>query len=698
MNDSLMQNAAALRRAGQLAEAAQLYDEVLRSEPAHYGALHALGILRYQSGQLEEAERLIGRAVAANPIAADALYNRGSLLLRLQRTEDAIAAFDKAIALKPDYVEAITNRGNALSLASRHEAASDDFARAVAIRPNLAEVWANLGGAQVKLKRYPEARASFDKGLALKPDMVHAWILRGNALALSGMPEEAVASYDRALQLRSNDSDALYGRADAFLLLRRFVEAVRDYEQLLSADPSRKFALGNLVFCRLHLCDWARLYEDRRNLRSGIRSGQALAAPFPSLASGWAENPTDLSIATQMWGEQFPPSPNPLWRGERYAHEKIRLAYLSANFNDHAVARLLAGIIEHHDRSRFETTAISFGDDDSSALRARLMGAFDRFLDVRDKSDAEVAELLRGLEIDIAIDLMGFTDRCRPGILSHRPVPVRVNYLGFPGTMGMEAVDYILGDATITPDAHRGGFVEHIVQLPDCYLPSDRTRRISSVAPSRKEAGLPDSGFVFCCFNNSYKYMPETFDIWMRLLRAVDGSVLWLSQVAPATAVNLKREAQTRGIAPDRLIFASFVARDEDHLARFKLADLFLDTLPYNAHATASDALWAGLPLLTVEGETFPGRVAASLLRAIGLPELVAGSFSEYEAMGLRLARDPAALAALRGKLAGNRETHPLFDTARFTHNLEMAFTTMWRKYQNGEVPVGFTVAREARV
>ena len=390
--------------------------------------------------------------------------------------------------------------------------------------------------------------------------------------------------------------------------------------------------------------------------------------------------------------EECPPAARPLWRSERYHHDKIRIAYLSTDFRAHAVAFLIVGIFEHHDKDRFETIAISFSRDDKSETRTRIETAFDRFIDVQEMSDSEVAALMREMEIDIAIDLNGYTGDSRTAILAHRPAPVQVNYLGYPGTMGAPYIDYIIADRMVIPEAQQNHYSEKIVYLPDAYQANDRKRRVADRTPTRSEAGLPERGFVFASFNNTYKIGPEVFDVWMRLLRSIEGSVLWLLEDNAIAGANVKREAQARGVAPERLVFAPRNKPDE-HLARHRLADLFLDTLPYNAHTTASDALWMGLPLVTCPGNTFPGRVAASLLNAIGMPQLVTASLAEYEALARKLAGDPAALAAIKAKLAVNRDTHPMFDTARFAGYLESAYVTMWERQQRGDVPASFLVA-----
>jgi predicted O-linked N-acetylglucosamine transferase (SPINDLY family) len=367
------------------------------------------------------------------------------------------------------------------------------------------------------------------------------------------------------------------------------------------------------------------------------------------------------------------------------------VAYVSENFRPHAVAFAIAGVFEHHDKSRFETSAIALGADSESDMRSRLMRAFDHFVLAGDKSDSETAQLMRDMEIDIAIDLTGFTENARSGIFAARPAPIQVNYLGFPGTMGAPYMDYVLADTIIVPPSEQRFYDEKLVHLPDCYLATDDSRRIAPRV-SRADAGLPDVGFVFCSFNNVVKFNPETFDIWMQLLQGVEGSVLWLLAHDPSAMENLKRAAEWRGVAAERLIFAPFLDDAADHLARLSLADLFLDTQPYNAHSAGADALWAGVPIVTVRGSTFAGRVGASLLCSVGLRELIADSVFEYESLARELARDRDRLAKIRTKLARNRKTHALFNTQRFTRKLESAFTTMWERHRRGLAPASFAV------
>ncbi|HMI95545.1 MAG TPA: tetratricopeptide repeat protein, partial [Micropepsaceae bacterium] len=655
MNDALLQSAVRAHQAGNLAEAARLYGEVLRANPRHFPAMYAIGFLHYQVGRFEEASRIIGDALRINPRSPEAFFTRGCALQRLNRASEALVCFDAALALNPGFVEAQSNRGMALMALNRDEQALESLEVALALDPSSAGAWNNRGCIFEKLGQHVEALLCFGKAIASEPRSVEALINHGSALAS----------------------------------LKRYDEAAADFAKALAIDPGWPYARGNLILFQMHACDWRNFARDKAEIAAALQAGKRAIYPFVNLAlsDSMAEQ---LQCARILAANDAPASPTPLWRGETYRHDRIRVAYVSADFHAHATAALMAGVFENHDRGRFETVAMSFGKDDRSDMRARLRGAFDRFVDVRDRSDAEIASLMRQMEIDIAIDLKGYTLHHRSGIFAHRPAPIQASYLGYPGTMGAPYIDYILADHIVIPESHRPFYTEQIVYLPDSYQCNDIARPISEPA-TRAEAGLPEAGFVFCCFNNNFKIAPEIFALWMRLLREVPGSVLWLLEDNPDSMRNLQHEANTRGVAPDRLIFAARVGAS-DHLARHRLADLFLDTQPYGAHTTASDALWAGLPVLTVEGPTFAARVAASLLHAVGMPELVTPSLQAYETQALALARDAVSLDALKAKLARNRATHPLFDTARFTRNLEAAYAIMWERYQRGEAPRSFSL------
>jgi predicted O-linked N-acetylglucosamine transferase (SPINDLY family) len=541
--------------------------------------------------------------------------------------------------------------------------------------------------------RFDEALLILDAAIAADSGRAQLWNNRGAVLARLKRSDAARESFDRALALQPGFAAARANRANLLMELRRYEDAARDYEILLRRKPDLPFARGNLIRARLQCCDWRGLEEEWDRALAGMREGKPVIPPFVSTAL--CQSPADQLLASRIVGNaKYPPAATPLWNGEPYRHERIRVAYLSSDFHAHATATLMAGVFEAHDRTRFETIALSYGPDDASPMRRRLEGAFEHFLPVAEKSDAQIASLLREKEADIAIDLKGYTDESRLTILAFRPAPIQVNYLGFPATMGAPYIDYIIADRTVIPPEHHMHYSEKVAYLPHSYQPNDRSRAVAAKPPSRAEAGLPERGFVFCCFNASYKIGPAIFAVWMSLLGNVEGSVLWLLEDNEAVQRNLKRVAAGCGIAAERIVFAPRNAVEE-HLARHVLADLFLDTMPYNAHTTASDALWMGLPLLTCAGNTFPSRVAASLLFAIGLPELVTSSLGEYGALACKLAREPERLAAIKAKLAQNRDTSPVFDAARFTRDLESAYVAMWERQQRGEPPASIAVGVE---
>jgi predicted O-linked N-acetylglucosamine transferase (SPINDLY family) len=539
--------------------------------------------------------------------------------------------------------------------------------------------------------RWPDALTCYESYLKAHPASAEAWHNHGITLSQMAYFAEAVASFDRVLALRPDSAQTWASRGNALLEQKRFEEATHDYDKALALDPEYGSARGYRLLAKLWCCDWRNLDADIADVSSRLRAGARVIQPFGNLMI--SSDPADQLQCARVWsrGEG---AQTPLWRGERYTHDRIRIAYLSGDFCVHPVSILMAGVFEAHDKARFETTAIAFGPDDGSELRARMARSFDRFVDVRGRTDFEIASLLREQQVDIAVDLMGLTGSSRHGILAFRPAPIQVNYLGFPGTMAMSHMDYLIADRIVIPPGEQRHYSEKVVYLPDTYMASDAKRRVSDRCFRRAEAGLPENGVVFACFNNSYKFRPRTFDIWMRLLKAVDGSVLWLSEPHASAKRNLMNEAETRGVDAERLVFAPFLEKLDEHLARLRLADLFLDTLPCNAHTTASDALFMGVPVLTTPGPTFAGRVAASLLSAIGLPELVTDSPAAYEARALELARDAHALRAMRNKLADNRDSFPLFGTARFTRHLEAAFVGMWERHRRGVVPESFAVAR----
>ena len=681
----------ALTRLGRLTDAIASYEQALRLDPRYAIGHNNLGLALHEQGAHELAIEHYARALEIDPSFAEAHSNLGNALQATKRFTEAVESYERALKLGGSRAEILSNCGSALLSAMRAEEALHYCERAVLLKPDFAEAYNNLGGAYRKLQRLDEAIAACERALELRPGYATALSNLGGIMVTRARYGDAIDYCDSAIAQEPTLAVAHEHRATALFGAKRPAEAQAAYTRVLEIEPDFKFARGGQLSAQLACCDWTGYEGICADLTSAVQADKLAIQPF-TLLSFSADPELQRRCARIFAEDQFPPAVRRPWSGARHTHEKIRVAYLSADFHTHATAMLTAGLFEAHDRKRFETVAISFGPDDGSDLRRRLVSGFDRFIDVRHLSDMQVTDLMRSLEIDIAIDLKGFTGDSRPGMITRRGAPIQVSYLGYPGTLALKEVDYLLADPVVLPPPEQAHYSEAVVYLPECYQVTDERRSIAADTPGRAELDLPEEGFVFCCFNNNYKITPAVFDIWMRLLRQVPGSVLWLLQDNASAAVNLRREAQSRGIAPERLVFAARVPADE-HLARQRRADLFLDTLPYNAHTTASDALWAGLPVLTCLGTAFPGRVAASLLSAVGLPELITHGLDAYEARALELAADTVQLGSLRTRLAENRESHPLFDTGRFCRHLEDAYATMWRRHLEGLPPEGFSVA-----
>jgi predicted O-linked N-acetylglucosamine transferase (SPINDLY family) len=708
-------------RAGRLAEAERIYRQVLKVEPRNADALYFLGVIAHQVGSHESAVQLIEEAIglgppnphfhndlgeayralrrpekalssydgalAIKPDYADALDNRGLALQELGRCEEALASYDKALAIDPGFAEALNNRGNALQELKRHEEALASYDKALAIKPGFAKAANNRGVALEELRRHDEALASYDAALALKPDYAEALDNRGLALYELKRYEEALACYDAALAIKPDLAQALYHRGNALNELERYEGALASYDKALAIKPDYAVAHASSVHLRQHLCEWAGLEVEFQRLRARLADDESgEIAPFTLFAIPGIQPGEQLSCARRFAEGACGASLAcpPLWTAQSQADgEKLRIGYLSADFRDHPVGQLVVETIEFHDRNRFEVFGYSYGVDDRSSIRRRLQGAFDTFRDVARMSDGDAARLILDDRVQILVDLTGYTRNARLAITALRPASVQVSWLGYPGTLGHPRLaDYIIGDTMVSPPAQRDHFSESLALMPHCFQPNDRQRAIAE-RPTREAVGLPPEGFVFSCFNQSFKLNAQMFDVWCRLLAAVPGSVLWLLGDTAPMQRNLRREAQQRGISEERLIFAPRVAPAQ-HLARLQVADLFLDTLPCNAGATGSDALWAGLPLVTCIGETFAGRYAASLLAAAAVPELVTRSLEEYGALARKLATDTNHLAQIRAKLAANRATCALFDSRRFTRDLEDLLQRIWTEHRAG--------------
>ena len=606
--------------------------------------------LQLQSaGQLDAAMVLFNELLAATPGHAPALYSLGVIALNVGRGDEALALSERGIRSAPAFAPMRFVHGAALQALGRKTEALESYDAALAIQPDFVDVLLNSGVLLRDMLRHKESLERFNQVLRINPD--HRSALANTAILLT--------------EFKHSD------------------KAIPMFERLLTLDPDYDYGLGLLAYEQLHICDWSRLADLTPRILDGVRVGKRVCKTLALMAI--SDSASDHLLAAKTFAAHFyPKAKRSLWNGERYRHDRIRVAYVSPDLREHPVGHLIAGVLERHDKNRFETIAISLGVDDQSRLRARMLKAFDRFIDVRQYGAPQVAELMREMEVDIAIDLAGYTSDSRADIFAHRPAPVQVNYLGYPGTMGTDYMDYILADRYLIPPEHRQYYTEKVVYLPDSYLPTDAGVKISERTPTRAECGLPEDGVVFCSFSHDYKISPRMFDVWMGLLREVPGSVLWLVARGELGQKNLRREAEQRQVDPSRLVFAGRVPLVEDHLARYRQADLFLDTFPYNAHTTSADALMAGLPVITCMGDAFPARVAAGVLHAHGLPELVTHSLEDYAKLALDLARSPERLTALKAKVIANKQTGRLFDTDGFCRNLEAVYIAMWRAAQLG--------------
>ena len=672
--DAIFNQACAFLEAGQPAKALTGFDQTLRLYPDFAGAWGNRGFTLNLMGRFSEALAAYDKLLTLTPNDPDGLSKRGIALWNMNRRNEALQSFDKAVMVRSDFIEGWVNLANGLRNVKRLDEALAACERALALSPDYIPALHHRGIALWEMNRLDEALASYNRALYLQPDNSAVLNDRGVTLRELKRLDEALADFDRVLVLNPNFTGAVYNRANVLADMERLDEAIAEFERTLALDPNDPRALSGMADAALNLCDWERTAKIAEEL--SLARDKMAVSPLVLIQYG-VDPELQLHGTRNFLKERVPPELMPFPPRKPSSRNKIRLAYLSSDFIRHPVAYQIAGLIEHHDRSRFEVIGISFGRDDKSDIRARLIKGFDSFHDVKDRSSRAIAELVRELEVDIAVDLCGHTQGSRPDIFAYRPAPVQVSYLGFPGTMGANFIDYVIGDPIVLPMSDQAFHDEKIVQLPDTFWVSETTRPLGTT-PTRSEVGLPETGFVFCSFNKQPKITAEMWDLWMRLLKAVPDSVLWLKYASNQVRAKLGEEAKRRGVDPARLIFAPPLDSMEQHLARHRVADLMLDTLPYNAHATASDALWAGLPVLTCRGHAFAGRVAASMLTAIGLPELITDSLEAYETMALRLAREPELLQSLRARLEKNRLSTPLFDAERFRRNIEAAYMQMW--------------------
>jgi predicted O-linked N-acetylglucosamine transferase (SPINDLY family) len=679
-----IQSAVAHQKAGRLSDAIIIYKRILDAAPDNFDCVYLLATVYAQQGNMSPAIAMFRRAAQIRPDIVDVQFNLAVALGMAGSHAEAAEVYRQILKANPGHPHARNNYATCLMNSGKVTEAVQQYDELVAMHPGLADAYVNRGMALQYLKRLDGALADYDKAIALRPNFPQAHVNRGNVLALLQRSDEALSSFNKAIVLQPDFADAYSNVGNIYCNRRSYGEALRAYDRALSLRPDDSEARSMRFYVRTNLCEWTNFDAERSAIFACVDRGLP-TYPF-SLLALTASPDEQLRCARLFTETRYPPSDKRLWRGEAYRHDRIRIAYVSSDFREHAVSFLLAGVFARHDKSRFEVTGISTGPDDGSELRKRLQQSFERFVDVGKLSDDEIAARIREAEVDILVDLNGFTEGTRMGVFARRPAPIQVGYLGCPETTGADYIDYMIADRFVIPASQEQYYSEKIVYLPDTFQANDSKRQSSDRFRSRADAGLPENAFVFCSFNNNYKLTPAVFDIWMRVLVKISGSVLWLLEGNADVKRNLQREAESRGVDSARLIFAPRIEYS-DYLARYRLADLFLDTFPFNAGATAGDALWAGLPLVTCSGDAFASRMAGSLLRAIGMPELITESMADYEALASKLARDPDLMASTKMKLAHNRTSYPLFDTQQFTRNIEVAYSAMHERYRAGLVP-----------
>ena len=668
-------------RLGQSEAAVASLEKALAIAPNDAETRNNLGILLAGLGRDAEAIARFSEAAALAPHNADARNNLGVLLGKAGRQAEALEALEQAIRLRPGHAQTYFNLGNLLKDSGRMEDAVQAFRQAIACQPNHAPAYNNLGNLLNNLGRSGEAAGLLSRAVAIKPDFVEGHNNLGVALGRLGRRDEAATHFRAALRLHPGYAEASYNLGSLLGNLGRAEEAIACFTRALEIRPAYARARAQKLHQLSVICDWDGLEADAASIPELGISGEAVT-PFLMLAL--EDDPARHLIRARRYVRDYLPAAEPMPRVPEGRPERLRIGYFSADFHEHATMHLMVRLFERHDRARFRLHAFSYGPETGDAMRARVKVAFDVFHDVRGMGDREIADLARREGLDIAVDLKGETKDTRWGLFAHRPAPAQISYLGYPGTSGAPFMDYLVADRTVIPEEERRHYSERLILLPGSYQANDDTRAVAAETPSRAELGLPEKGFVFCCFNNSYKISPLEFDVWMRLLERVEGSVLWLLKANPRAQSNLRKEAQRRHVDPDRLVFAERM-EPSLHLARHAQADLFLDTFRYNAHTTASDALWAGLPLVTLAGRGFAARVAASLLKACDLDELITHDRESYEHLAWELATDPARLVALRAKLAEARQTAPLFRSEEFARALERGFDEAYRRLIAGE-------------
>ena len=669
----------------QYQEALKWIEKSLEVAPKNGIAHNNKGNILKELGRYAESILSYDRAMALEPSFVEPYSNKGNVLQELGEFSKSLSCYDKAISLDPSYVEAYCNKANALTELGFYDDAQNCFDKAISIKSDYAEAWSNKGLMLLKIKLYSRALECFDRATEINPKRTESWVCKGRFFNEVGLFDDALICFNRAIELSPQNALAWGGKAFSLSEIKEYQLAIECYKTALTINPELEFTLGFLISTQLSIADWKNSEQSIKLLTQRATESKRDIVPFSAL-SVLDEPSFHLKIA-KIWAKDKLPHINTLPPVGKWEHRRIRVAYFSADFHgQHPVGLLTPELFEYHNRNQFEVYAFSLKKaPDEDLHRRRLENSFDHFINIENKSGVEIAELSRKMEIDIAVDLGGYTKDAAIEAMSCRAAPIQVNYLGYPGTLGAEFMDYIIADKILIPTSSQQYYSEKVVYLPDSYMIDDSKRVPLQKSISRLDYGLPEDKFIYCCFNNGYKFNKKILELWARILLQTKNSILWISDNNINFKNNLIQEFEKLGIEPNRIFFAKRVDSMAEHLARYSLADLFLDTHPYNAHTTGLDSLKAGVPIITCIGKAFAGRVGASLLNAIGLPELAVNSFERYEKLAIELAREPEKLQLLKKKLAENRDTKPLFDTRLTVMSIEKAYEEMYRKYLTGE-------------
>jgi predicted O-linked N-acetylglucosamine transferase (SPINDLY family) len=666
---------------GNSSKAINAFKKVVQLDPYDFETYNNMGITLYGQHKLEEAIDAFKHATSINKNYAEAYNNMGIALKDKGDLNEAVVSYKMALAARPNYVEAWNNMGIILHKQIKLEESINAYKKALAINPNYVEAWNNMGVVLHGQKKLDESLAAYKKALALNSSYADAHNNMGLIFKAQGKLDEALDSYKKALSFKPNYTDAYENISVVLEKQGQKDQVIENFVKLLTIKPNDESLRVRKLHEQSYICDWNGIREDSALIPKLGTTEQSIS-PFMILSL--EDNPARHRLRSEINAKaQYTLKPLPIISKPSTKPKRLRIGYFSADLIEHPVAYLIAKVFQKHNRENFEIYGYSINSRKESHLRERLVKSFDIFKDVQDMSDKDVALLARQDQIDIAIDLTGYMFNSRPEIFAHRAAPIQISYLGYPGTMGADFIDYIIADEVLIPPDMQQNYSEKIIFLPNSYIATDNTLKIAKETPSRLELGLPEEGFVFCAINNSYKYSVTEFEIWMRLLKNVDKSILWLLESNKWAKENLISECVLHGVDPKRLVFANKVGHDK-YLAQFRQADLFIDTFIYNAGATACNALWAGLPVVTKSGKGYTARMATSILTAIGLPELITNTNKEYEELILELALNPKRLSILQEKLAKNRLTKPLFDSELFTQHLEKGYQQAYKRFFDG--------------